>query len=573
MFDLETIRYFALLPLVLISALAIVVYMRIGIAWCLYLILQSLILLAISTIGMLQSDFQKAEYCTVFGWLMFFLVIVSPRSIYGKFQKAISALQPDQAVRYANQLGWFYWGQPGMFYKDLAQALAEYMRNRKEQGDAILAKWQNASIPKEIRSTLISYQLMGKLLIRDYQSIVELYAQYQDLSRKQLRYDIALGAARAYAELGNIPEALNCVRQSDLGTRRLSKEDLATSLIALFALSGNNMALEEAIADIKSSANLPQCSYNYWRGRCQMRLGNITEAFNMLEKSLNEVPGETSNWRERIELQLEECRRLERNKNSTANSTIQVDSQAANELGIFYNKLKEQANIVTPKGSTPATTFLLVLITIIFIASQMSFLLMFLGISNAFFLNMSKFLYTKLLLSTNVFQSHEYYRAFTYMFLHSNILHFSFNALALYYFGRPCERIFGVAKFIYIFLSTGIISGFIFLFFAQYGITVGFLSGPHSSMQAIVGASGAIMGLFGASISGIYCLRNRFNKQMSKSLLTNLIAIAILQIVIDQFVPRIAFVAHLSGLVFGLIIGYLIKPSYPHAEQLEKSSK
>src|SRR5512143_2991137 len=75
---------------------------------------------------------------------------------------------------------------------------------------------------------------------------------------------------------------------------------------------------------------------------------------------------------------------------------------------------------------------------------------------------------------------------FTYQFLHGGWVHLGVNMLSLAAFGAPVERTLGPRRFLAFYLSAGIVAGFIHVMFYA------------SSIDPVVGASGAISGVFGA---------------------------------------------------------------------------
>ena len=77
----------------------------------------------------------------------------------------------------------------------------------------------------------------------------------------------------------------------------------------------------------------------------------------------------------------------------------------------------------------------------------------------------------------------EWWRLFTPIFVHIGLLHLVMNSIALYFLGVFTERIFGNVRFVFIYLFAGV---------------AGTLSSLLFSPSISAGASGAIMGLFGA---------------------------------------------------------------------------
>jgi membrane associated rhomboid family serine protease len=126
---------------------------------------------------------------------------------------------------------------------------------------------------------------------------------------------------------------------------------------------------------------------------------------------------------------------------------------------------------------------------------------------------------------------HQYYRAFTAMWLHANFLHIFFNMLALLIVGPAVEVLLGKARFLALYLIAGL------------GGTVGsYLLGPHN--QPGVGASGAIMGIMGAYV----VLAGRRHLPMAP-----VVGLLVLNFLIG-FSGGIDWRAHLGGLVTGAVL-------------------
>lgn len=82
----------------------------------------------------------------------------------------------------------------------------------------------------------------------------------------------------------------------------------------------------------------------------------------------------------------------------------------------------------------------------------------------------------------------------TYMFVHSpdNLLHIIFNMLLLFFVGREIERGFGRERFIWFYITCGLVGGLAYL-------VLGALS-PAYYAAPLVGASGAVWGLLIAAM-------------------------------------------------------------------------
>jgi rhomboid protease GluP len=137
----------------------------------------------------------------------------------------------------------------------------------------------------------------------------------------------------------------------------------------------------------------------------------------------------------------------------------------------------------------------------------------------------------------------QFWRLFTPMFLHGNILHIGFNMYALYIFGPGLERFYGHGRFGLLFLLSGI-AGNVFSFM--------FSASPS------LGSSTAIFGLLGAE--GVFLYRNqKVLGGVARRALNNLIMIAIINLIIGLS-PGIDNWGHLGGLLGGTIFAWLGGP-------------
>jgi membrane associated rhomboid family serine protease len=127
----------------------------------------------------------------------------------------------------------------------------------------------------------------------------------------------------------------------------------------------------------------------------------------------------------------------------------------------------------------------------------------------------------------------------TYMFLHAGIGHLFFNMLGLYFFGPRLESVLGGQKFLMLYFISGISGGLLSFLFAPY--------------TPIIGASGAVFGIFFAFarywpreqmyIWGIFPVQARW-------LVAGMTALTLLG-GFGGFQQGIAHFAHLGGFVGG----------------------
>ncbi|MFO1082827.1 MAG: rhomboid family intramembrane serine protease [Reyranellaceae bacterium] len=137
----------------------------------------------------------------------------------------------------------------------------------------------------------------------------------------------------------------------------------------------------------------------------------------------------------------------------------------------------------------------------------------------------------------------------TYQFLHGGWMHLVVNMVSLAAFGAPVERLLGGRRFLLFYLSAGIVAGVVHAVLSP------------SSIEPVIGASGAISGVFG----GVLMLLRRVGS------LTSLLPVAAVWIGLNVFFglvggtpgadgEQVAWVAHIGGFVYGLAAIRLFMP-------------
>lgn len=140
----------------------------------------------------------------------------------------------------------------------------------------------------------------------------------------------------------------------------------------------------------------------------------------------------------------------------------------------------------------------------------------------------------------------EPWRFVTAAFLHSPslVLHIMFNMFALWSLGQYLEPMLGQARFAALYLISGIGGQVAVTLFAGAPTIAGLASGRDNAwLTGVVGASGAIFGLFGALVV--------LNRHLGRSSSAMYATIAI-NAVIGFLYPQISWQAHLGGFVTGL---------------------
>ena len=129
-----------------------------------------------------------------------------------------------------------------------------------------------------------------------------------------------------------------------------------------------------------------------------------------------------------------------------------------------------------------------------------------------------------------------YWQLFTAIFVHVNVIHLMMNMVFLFIFGMRAEELFNKTLYLCIYFESGLVGNIFTL-----------LMGPD---MVSAGASGAILGIFGASM--IYV-----GEAVGKSIM-NALAYSFVMLILSSMTPGVNVLAHLGGLVAGLVIGYAV---------------
>src|SRR5437899_2609537 len=124
-----------------------------------------------------------------------------------------------------------------------------------------------------------------------------------------------------------------------------------------------------------------------------------------------------------------------------------------------------------------------------------------------------------------------WWRLITPAFLHASLIHIGFNMLALLWFGDPVERYLGHARFLLLYIVSGLA-----------GSAGALIANPNS---VTVGASGAIFGMLGAMLI--------IEWQATGSLAGNALTLIAINLAFSFAVPNISYGGHLGGLAGGIL--------------------
>lgn len=145
----------------------------------------------------------------------------------------------------------------------------------------------------------------------------------------------------------------------------------------------------------------------------------------------------------------------------------------------------------------------------------------------------------------------EYWRLLTPIFLHAGIIHLFCNISVQLETGAFFEREWGSLVWLIVYLTSAVGSSIMSCIFMPD--TVG------------VGSSGAVMGLFGAKLSEVFCLacEKRLTKQEEIAHKVRMdecsgVMCSVILVMAMSFIPYVDWAAHLGGLVAGQLVGLIL---------------
>lgn len=137
-------------------------------------------------------------------------------------------------------------------------------------------------------------------------------------------------------------------------------------------------------------------------------------------------------------------------------------------------------------------------------------------------------------------------RVLTYGLVHASGWHLGVNVLTLVFFGRFIEQRLGGARMLAVYAVAGVLAGFAAL-----------LGSPDGTL--VVGASGSIFGLVGASVGQILADRTLRTTPEGRSELALLAALLLVQAAGDLVTPHVSSAAHVGGMATGLLAGLVLQ--------------
>jgi rhomboid protease GluP len=146
----------------------------------------------------------------------------------------------------------------------------------------------------------------------------------------------------------------------------------------------------------------------------------------------------------------------------------------------------------------------------------------------------------------------QWWRFVTPIFIHIGLLHLFFNSYALWIVGPQVEKLYGGARFVILYLLTGVA-----------GVYGSYMYHPYTISA---GASGAIFGLFGVLLVFGLRYRSEIPAFFKRAVGTGVLPVIVLNLIIGFSIPAIDNSAHISGLLAGAALAAIVPFQKPGAE-------
>lgn len=151
-----------------------------------------------------------------------------------------------------------------------------------------------------------------------------------------------------------------------------------------------------------------------------------------------------------------------------------------------------------------------------------------------------------------VLENGQTWRLLAGTFLHFGWLHLMTNMLGLFVLGQLAERWLGTLRYTLVYLASGV---------GSMGLVVMTVAlGLDDDLRFVVGASGAVMGIFGAIGAILWRGYQRDHALTARYNLQTVAILFVLQSGFDILNPQVCATCHLSGAAIGFGVAWLVAP-------------
>jgi membrane associated rhomboid family serine protease len=505
----------------------------------------------------------------VIAWVLFNVFVVAPPVLASAAGAREQRGHWRGAAMFWRMAGWFAWGQTGRLYHQHGAALRRMARGHREEAlaalDALapLGAGQAAQpIPLAVSGMVRIWELTLLVTLRQWERALALYEGVYDWGTLGLATQARLLAARALAETGQFERALRSLQFVALSPRTMGARQgqLWATRVSVAALAGDRESVEELLRQSEyARPRHPMSGYArfaaYWRGRCALARGEFEQAARMLTRAFGLTHPRNRLWREAVREQLrlaENAARHERRaeegnaphldplppgeRRGGSGCWAAQDPAYAHGQELLRRAENDSAGwralMHTGRPERLTLSLLLVLATVhlvndVFLRGEMQEkLLMWAGNS------------------ADTVKDGEWWRAFTALFLHANLLHLAMNGVGLWLFGSAVEKTMGRWRMLAVFLVGGALGNLASALVAHYDVAIG--------------ASGGIFAVIGAFAVGVWRLRSPMYFALRRRLLFVLALMVAADFTIGGLEPQVDNLAHMGGFFAGVLLAVVL---------------
>lgn len=472
--------------------------------------------LAVQGLGHWQAPGQ--EFALLLGWALFLLGLVLPNRLMALWLAALMALDLPRARALAERMGLFWWGPARLWVQEATEAIA--LAARSGPGAPPSPTLRPEGLPKAWRQVASGLK---------HQSMALRQAWHEELASpcSLPPWPLAQAArrARAHLELGDAAGAEEALALAQADQSPGRPEMVAGTAVTLLALLGDRQGVAE------------------WQGASPQALGPLL--WDILAEARSGAPdlaqarllGLAQSLEERGELNEELAARLQGLGQALDRPLAEEAPRLIPLWRARFRRWWQEARLGHPSGLDWVLGFLL-----------LAMLLPHLIVHSAWVhahptgLAWSQWLWWHGPLRADAFfDLGEWQRLPLSWFLHADAYHLASNLLAMVVLWPYARAWLGLWGALAAFLAGGLGGGMAHLMWA----------GP----QPVVGASGNALGLVGAALSASFAAGRQAPWWVRRRLWGVLLPVALLQLVLDPFLPQVAAWAHAGGLAGGLFLG------------------
>ncbi|MBE9031450.1 rhomboid family intramembrane serine protease [filamentous cyanobacterium LEGE 11480] len=506
-------------------------------------------LVACSILGLLAIGWgiPQLTICLTIASCIWGIFLLLPVQGFAQVERLVSQEKFQAAAKLMSVTRWLHPLDGWWDYPQLLHGLALATAGQMSAAQRIFQQYQTGKSAIERLATILLHRING-----NWGDFVAWVQQQPANSPVFQDPNIQLMYIRSLGELRQANELLDALQQFQRSLQQAGNPVfLNTARMYAFAFCGQPESLAWLLQ--QQMQGIPEPTRQFWMATAHWRAGHKRQGkqlFQHLQQTA--APGMQSAIADRL---AQPARNIQR----------QLTLPSQHYLVQAQTQMMQAANPkITPRPQfkqIPVTTSLILINVAISVAFFGALFLIAGGITYADQLNTRSLelisqimtqivtLYNLGVLYPDQVMEGEWWRLLTAAFLHAGWFHLFSNMLGLYVLGGIVEPILGRLRYTIGYFATGVGSMTLVSILANLNLI---------KETAVVGASGAIMGLLGM-MGAIFLVRwLRHKAAIAAQRLKMVVLIVVFQTIFDVLTPNVSMAGHLSGLGLGFAIGLVL---------------